>query len=117
VTYLSPLLITIRSTSDGLYAWHLFDGPDGAFHESGRAPTIDRCITEIARARLDIANHITSNSDPNAVRQPNLPLDPAPIPQVHPPEGHPLPAQQDIPAGTHPQESSATFYLRPTKSG
>ena len=66
------LLIQIRSTEDGLYAWDLHDGPDGAFHESGRAPTIERCLTAITRARLDIATFIVGDSDP--AYQPSLPL-------------------------------------------
>ncbi len=81
MTYASPLLITISSTEDGLYAWELHDGPDGAFHESGRAPTIERCITEIAQARIAIAIFITEDLDP--AYQPSLPLyfpeSPAPL--------------------------------------
>jgi hypothetical protein len=116
MTYLSPLLITIRSTSDGLYAWELHDGPDGAFEESGRAPTIERCITEIALARQAIANHFTDNPDPRAAYQPNLPLhlDPA---HLHTPHGHALPAQQDIPSSPHRFHSSTYFYPCPTRSG
>ena len=81
MTYLSPLLIQIRSTEDGLYAWDLHDGPDGAIHESGRAPTIERCLTEIARARIAIAIFITEDTD--TAYQPSLPLhfpeSPAPV--------------------------------------
>jgi hypothetical protein len=81
MTHLSPLLIQIRSTEDGLYAWDLHDGPDGAIHESGRAPTIERCITEIARSRIAIAIFITEDSAD--AYQPSLPLhipeSPAPL--------------------------------------
>ena len=117
MTYLSPLLIQIRSTEDGLYAWDLHDGPDGAFEESGRAPTIDRCLTEIALARQAIAHHIAHNPDSGFYLQPDVPPDPTPIAQVHPPGGHPLPAQQDIPAAGHTPEPSSFFYPRPSKSG
>ena len=116
MTYLSPLLIQIRSTSDGLYAWDLHDGPDGALHESGRAPTIDRCITEIALARQVIAHHITGDLDPTTPYQPHLPLHSHPT-YIHTPDGHALPAQQDIPAVTHTSAPSAFIYLRPSSSG
>jgi hypothetical protein len=81
VTFLravNPLLIQIRSTEDGLYAWDLHDG---AIHESGCAPTLERCLTEIARARIAIAIFITEDSA--AAYQPSLPLhfpeSPAPL--------------------------------------
>jgi hypothetical protein len=78
MTSTTPLLIQIRSTEDGLYAWDLHDG---AIHESGRAPTIERCITDIARARIAIAIFITEDTD--TAYQPSLPLhfpeSPAPV--------------------------------------
>jgi len=81
LTHPPPLLITIRATEDGHYAWGRHDGPDGAIHESGRAPTIERCITEIARARIAIAIFITEDSAD--AYQPSLPLhipeSPAPL--------------------------------------
>jgi hypothetical protein len=116
VTYLSPLLITICTTADGLYSWELHDGPDGAFEESGREPTIDRCISAITRARRAIADHFTDNPDPAAFRQPNLPLYEPPA-HIHPPGGAPLPAQQDIPSPSHSTGSSDFIYPHPSKSG
>ena len=101
MTFTSPLLITIRSTEDGYYHWELRDGPDGAFHYAGTAPLLERCFEDILRAQWVLAEHITS--DPDAlihVLTDDTP-DNAPIAQVQTPPGHTLPAQQDVPPGSH----------------
>jgi len=117
MTYASPLLITIRSTEDGYYHWELHDGPDGAFEYSGYTPLLERCFEEILRAQWSLAEHLTRDLNPENGWLPHDAPDPAPIPQVHPPSGDALPAQQDIPASSHPSASSPTIYLPPSSSG
>lgn len=117
MTHLSPLLITIRSTEDGYYRWELRDGPDGAFEFSGYAPLLERCFEEIIRAQWALAEHLTSDRDPLLCGHSHDTSDPAPIPQVHPPSGHPLPAQQDVPASVHPSASTDSVYPLPSSSG
>ena len=46
----------------------------------------------------------------------HLPLDTEPI-HVHPANGRPLPAQQDIPAGSHNPKITSTSYLDSTRFG
>lgn len=99
----------------GLYAWELCDGPDGSITESGVAPTISRCLTEIAAARLRIDR--ATHPDTRIHFEFDTPPDPAPIPQHHPPDSEPLPTQLNIPATAHIQDPSTIFYLRPSKSG
>lgn len=101
----------------GLYVWEL---RDQGLIAGGQAPTIDRCITEIARARLFIEHHIQRRHAHTSA--PTLDTHPSPhhppIPQIHPPGGHPLPTQQDIP----PPElghgnAPISDYPRPTRFG
>jgi hypothetical protein len=117
MTYASPLLITIRSTEDGYYHWELHDGPDGAFEYSGYTPLLERCFEEILRAQWSLAEHLTRDLNPENGWLPHDAPDPAPIPQVHPPSGDALPAQQDVPASSHPSTSSPIIYPPPSSSG
>lgn len=117
MTHLSPLLITIRSTEHGYYRWELRDGPDGAFEFSGYAPLLERCFEEIIRSQWALADHLTSDRDPMFCGHPHDPEHAASIPQVHPPSGDALPAQQDIPATSHPAEPSTSIYPPPSSSG
>lgn len=96
----------------GLYAWEL---REGSITETGVAPTISRCLTEIASARLRIER--ATHGDPEFVTPAHPAPDAAPIPQRHPPDGEPLPTQLHIPATAHHQDPSTIFYLRPSKSG
>ena len=113
----SPLLITIRSTEDGYYRWELRNGPDGAFEFSGYAPLLERCFEEIIRSQWCLAENLTSDPDALINVLPDDTPDAAPIPQVHPPSGDALPAQQDIPATRHPAEPSTSIYPPPSSSG
>lgn len=123
MTYIAPLHITIRSTEDGYYRWELHDGPDGAFVESGCAPLLERVFEEVLLARRAIGAHFTA--DPHPGRSHDA-ADAPPIPQVHPPSGDPLPAQQDIPPGRRVQLSlipghdlplPVTLHHPPSESG
>lgn len=96
----------------GLYAWEL---SDRGVTESGIAPTISRCLTEIAAARLRIDR--ATHGDPEFVTPAHPAPDVAPIADPHPPDGDPLPTQLNIPATAHNQDPSTSFYLRPSKSG
>lgn len=96
----------------GLYCWEL---SDRGFTESGLAPTISRCLTEIAAARLRIDR--ATHSDPESVSPAHPAPDAAPITQPHPPDGNPLPLQLNIPSTPHSTDPSVSFYLRPSKSG
>lgn len=90
---MNPLHLTIRSTEDGYYAWHLHHGPDGAFEASGHSPLLERVLEDVALAQQALARHFTA--DPDALINvladdgPHLP----PIPQVHPPSGPSLTPQ------------------------
>lgn len=97
----------------GLYAWSL---SDQGFTASGLAPTISRCLTKCAAARQAIERHVTGHPYPEDAALLNLPSHPHPT-HVHPPSGVPLPAQQDIPAHTHPRHPSSFIYPRLSKSG
>lgn len=104
MTYLSPLLITIRSTEDGYYRWALHDGPDDAFFFSGSSPLLERCFEEILRARRALGEYLTNDLDPTpdpmTAIQLELPLYPD-TPDNHP-SPPPVPApEQDIPSFTH----------------
>ena len=46
----------------------------------------------------------------------HLPSDTKPI-HIHTPNGQPLPAQQDIPAGTHNQMITPNIYIDSTRFG
>jgi hypothetical protein len=46
----------------------------------------------------------------------HLPLDTEPI-HIHPANGRPLPAQQDIPAGSHNPSITSSYYLDSTRFG
>ena len=46
----------------------------------------------------------------------HLPLDTKPI-HIHPANGRPLPAQQDIPAGSHNPKITSSSYLDTTRFG
>lgn len=96
----------------GLYAWELCDG---SITETGVAPTISRCLTEIASARLRIER--TTHPDTRIHFELDATPDATPISQHHPPDGEPLPTQLHIPATAHSQDPSTVFYLRPSKSG
>mgnify|MGYP003332398500 CR=1 FL=1 len=117
MTHISPLLITIRTTEDGYYRWELHDGPDGAFSYSGCAPLLERCFEDILRAQWTLADHLTADPDPEAAFHPDPSPHLSPVAQVHPTAGTALPAQQDIPACSHPEASSALFYPRPSDLG
>jgi hypothetical protein len=67
LTYLNPLLITIRSTSDGYYRWELHTGPDGAFDYSGSAPLLERCFEEIIRAQWILAENLPLPESPTSI--------------------------------------------------
>lgn len=108
------MLLTIRSTEDG-YSWQLHDGPDGAFTYSGHAPLLETAFADVLRAQWALAEHLTADlnpedrwlPDPDAlihVLADDTP-DPAPVPQLKTPDGHPLPAHQDIPAAPHPTKT------------
>lgn len=115
MTYLNPLHITIRSTTDGYYRWEMHTGPDGAFDYSGSAPLLERCFEEIIRAQWVLSEDLTHGLDPENGWLPYPPTDDDPIPQVHPPGGTALPTQQDIPA-TH-GESPTSIYPPLSGSG
>lgn len=96
----------------GLYAWSL---SDQGFIAGGQAPTIDRCLTEIARARLSIEHHVQRHNThapfPSLDSHPSP--HPAPIPQVHPPGRDALPTQQDIPSPEPGHTPSPISYDHP----
>jgi len=112
---MSALLITIRSTEDGYYHWHIWDGPDGAFEFSGNAPLLERCFEEIIRAQRSLAEHFTADLNPDSFPPLHSPphLQPG---EIHTPDGTSLPAQQDIPPFSQ-AASAALIYLQPSKSG
>jgi len=56
-----------------------------------------------------------SEASPNLDKA-HLPLDTKPI-HFHPANGRPLPAQQDIPAGTHNQMIRPNIYIDLTRFG
>jgi len=56
-----------------------------------------------------------SEASPNLDKA-HLPLDTKPI-HFHPANGRPLPAQQDIPAGTHNQMITPNIYIDSTRFG
>lgn len=101
----------------GLYAWELTDGPNGTITESGIAPTISRCLTEIAAARLAIERHFAGHRDPGPSAPADNPTSPSPVAHLQTPHGAALPAQQDIPTVSHTPTSSTFFYPHPSKSG
>lgn len=108
------LRFTVSDSPDlpGLYCWEL---SDRGVTESGFAPTISRCLTEIAAARLAIERHFAGHRDP----WPSTPADSPPYlkpASFDTPNGSTLPAQQDIPAA-HTPDSSTFFYPRPSNSG
>ncbi len=111
------LLITIHSTEDGYYRWELHDGPDGAFTYSGYAPLLERCFEDIIRAQWNLGEDLTRDLNPENGWLPYDAPDTVPIPEVHPPSGDALPAQQDIPATRHIPEPSTLIYPPPSSSG
>lgn len=117
MTYLSPLLITIRSTEDGYYRWELHHGPDGAFEDSGHCPLLTRCFEEVIAAERALALDLTRDLDPVPLPPADTTPDHAPIPAVHAPGGPPLPAQQDIPSDTHRSRPRTSIYLLPSRTG
>lgn len=90
---MNPLHLTIRSTEDGYYAWHLHHGPDGAFEASGHSPLLERVLEDVALTRRALARHFAADTHPQPAGTtydgPHLP----PIPQVHPPSGPSLTPQ------------------------
>lgn len=101
----------------GLYSWELRD--QGRF-AAGQAPTVNRCLTEVPRARLLIKNHVhrIHSHTPTATLNLNPGPHPASIPQVHPPGGHQLPTQQHVPPPESVHTDSAIRYdHRPSESG
>lgn len=74
--------------STGLFVWEL---RDQGFIAGGQAPTIDRCITEIPRARLTIEHHVQRRNahTPGAALDSHPSPYPAPILQFDPPHCHP----------------------------
>ena len=54
--------------------------------------------------------------NPCALLTPDRPVDGNPV-YDHPPSGHLIPVQQDIPASCHDNSSSVSHYLRPSKFG
>lgn len=108
------LRFTVADSPDfpGLYSWEL---SDRGITENGLAPTISRCLTEIAAARLRIDR--ATHGDPEPVPPTHPTPDDTPPAQLQTPGGITLSAQQDIPATPHHTDFSAIFYLRPSKSG
>ena len=117
MTFTSPLLITIHSTEDGYYRWELRNSPDGPSHFAGTAPLLERCFEDVLRAQWALADHLTTDSDPQVGRHSHDALDSATLPQIHTPPGNALPAQQDIPAAPHLPKPSTSFYPHPSSSG
>lgn len=112
-----PLRITIESTADGYLRWEMFYGTERALHFSGYAPLLERVFEDLLRAQWVLAENLTDDPDPELVIPAHNTPDAAPIPQVHPPSGDALPAQQDIPATRHPAEPSTSIYPPPSSSG
>lgn len=85
------------SPGNGLYIWEL---RDQGLVAGGQAPTVDRCITEIARARLFIEHHVQRHHahTPNPTLDSHPSPDPSPIRQAHPPSRDPGAPEQDIPS-------------------
>jgi len=77
--------------------WELHDGPDGAFTESGFAPTIPLALVAVTQARRRPARNFHHNpGTPSSHRPP----DPAPT-HIQTPHGNSLPAHQDVPPPPH----------------
>jgi hypothetical protein len=75
--------------------WELHDGP---LIEHGTAPSLVKALIAITRARRAIAHDLHHDSGAaNPHRSPN----PAAI-HFQTPQGDALPAQQDVPASSHP---------------
>lgn len=114
---MNPLHLTIRSTEDGYYAWHLHHGPDGAFEASGHSPLLERVLEDVALAQQALARHFTADPDTEPAGATHDAQHLPPVSQVHLPSGHPIPAQQDVPALLHAAPSSLFFYPHPSSSG
>lgn len=112
-----PLRVTIESTTDGYLRWEMFYGTERALHFSGYAPLLERVFEDLLRAQWVLAENPTDDPDTELVTPAYDAPDAAPIPQVHPPSGDALPAQQDIPAMSHAPGSSGLIYPRPSSSG
>ena len=70
----------------GWYGWLLTDGPEDAYVKGGVAPTISKCLTEIALARAEIARHVAREAHPHAPDPPqnaNLPNLDSPDRDIH----------------------------------
>lgn len=111
------LHLTIRSTEDGYYAWHLHHGPDGAFEASGHSPLLERVLEDVALTRRALARHFAADTHPEPAGTTHDAPHPASVSQVHLPSGHALPAQQDVPAFLHAAPSPLSFYPHPSSSG
>lgn len=98
---------TISTADNGLYRWVLRDGPSDVLMEAGYARTIDRCLTEIALSRSALNAQFHLDRDPRSF-SPHPSLDRYAT-NPHPTGGHPLPLQQDIPAGPDQGQLSNSF--------
>ena len=107
------LLIT-DSPENGLFSWHL---RDGAMEAQGFASTIERCLTAVAWARIELDSRRRDPYPSWSAINPHPGLDHT-IAQVQTAKGDTLPAQQKIPPPNWLHADPTVRYdHRPSGSG